>query len=154
MGAADIATVFEAVIAAAALIDSIVSIIKARKAEKVQDRVAELDAVIKEIELERLQREQTSKVEARIVPLGKGNRLLRICNVGQGIAKCVDYDVKTEKYKGLVLRQHAPFPELKQHDSFDETVIVYPNGPSNLEIEVFWKDEFGNDCSDTFHLAL
>ena len=65
---------------------AVISIIQSSKAQKMQKKINELDAKIKEYELEKIEKEKmeaaSSIIKARAVKVGKNNYRLKIYNTG------------------------------------------------------------------------
>lgn len=149
----DFSTTISNAISLAAFVLSLISFLRSRKIETLQLRVAELDSRLKEAELQEAEEGRRPHVEVRLVTIGK-KHVLRFCNTGKEPARNVDYSVLDEKAKGLVLRGHVPFPELRQHSSFDETVFYMSGMPSMIDVKVTWSDTEGDLYSDICHLAI
>ena len=140
-------------ISLAAFVLSLISFLRSRKIETLQLRIAELDSKLKEAELQEAEEGKRPHVEIRLVTIGK-KHVLRFCNTGKEPARNVDYSILDEKAKGLVLREHVPFPELRQHSSFDETILYVSGMLSTIDVKVTWNDTEGNLYSDICHLAI
>ncbi len=136
-----------------ALVASIVSMVKSSKAEKLQSKVAELDAKLKALELAEAEEGRAACVEARMIKIGK-KRKVRFCNVGKSPARNVEFEVLDERSKGLFFGDHVPFPELEYQKSFDETVIAAFGIPAVIDIKVKWLDEDGVPHSKVSHLSV
>ena len=149
----DFAAIIDDIIALAAFALSFISFLKSRKIEALQLRVTELDSKLKEAELREAEEGRRSCVEVRLVAIGN-KHALRFCNIGKEPARNVDYSILDEKVAGLFSREHVPFPELRQHSSFDETVFYVCGMPPMVDVKVTWNDAEGDLQSDIVHLAL
>ncbi len=136
-----------------ALVVSVVSMVKSSKAEKLQSKVAELDARLKALELAEAEEGRAACVEARMIKIGKKCKV-RFCNVGKSPARNVEFEVLDERSKGLFFGDHVPFPELEYQKSFDETVIAAFGIPAVIDIKVKWLDEDGVPHSKVSHLSV
>jgi hypothetical protein len=127
-----------------AIILSVISFIDSRKANKVRDRLNDLEEKLKRYALEdkEKEREQASKacVDARIVKISKNNYKLKVWNSGKVTAFNVDYEVPPE-YKGVIWRDKVPYEFLEPGKNFEEHVIVYTDTPRKFTITTTWEDE-------------
>lgn len=140
-------TAIGAIAAVGALIVSIVSLCKSSKIEKIQKEVSELDARLKQYELEEVEKGREACIEARLVHDGK-RHYLKVFNKGEGTAFDIDYSIPDDyKCANCFGREKTPFPKLEHHDSYEEFVVVYMGFPAMVELITHWKDEDGNEHS-------
>lgn len=135
---------------AAALGLSILSYRDSSKANKVQERLKEVEEKLMKYELEdkEKEREEATKacVEARIIKISKNNYKMKIWNSGKATAHNVDFNIP-EEYKGLIWREKVPYEFLEPGKSFDERVIVYTGTPNKFKVTTTWIDKQGSPYS-------
>ena len=125
---------------------SFIALWKTRKVEKLESKIREYDAFIKEAEVERIREERSRKpspqIDARITKISKGSYRLYIFNKGDGDAYNVDYKIK-ENVGIRTLGNITPFEKLEPGNHFEEPVIVAWGGSSKFRICLSWEDESG-----------
>lgn len=141
----------ELTIAGISLLVAVIALIKSSKAEKLQNRVNEMEIKIKEYELERITKEkeesESSCVEARIVTIGKGKHRLKVWNSGNTTV----YGV-TARFDGnpgiiIVSKDKQPFDELEPGKNYELVVIPYGQHASKFKIITEWTDLGGKKQS-------
>lgn len=141
----------------ASFLISLTALWKTRKVEKLESKIRECDAFIKEAEVERIREERSKKpspqIDARITKISKGSYRLYVFNKGDGVAYNVDY--KIEEGAGIhTLGNMTPFEKLEPGNHFEEPVIVAWGGPSKFRICLLWEEESGekhqNDLVKSF----
>ncbi|SDH44045.1 hypothetical protein [Desulfosporosinus hippei] len=129
---------------------SIVSFKDSRKANKVRDRLSELEEKIKKYELEEKEkeREEATKacVEARIIKISKGNYKMKVWNSGKATAYNVDFTIPQE-CKGMIWRDKVPYEFLESGKNFEEHVLVHFGTPEKFKLTTTWTDEQGTSYS-------
>lgn len=137
----------ELTIAGISLVIAVIALIKSSKAEKLQNRVNEMEIRIKEYELERIAKEKeeaySSCVEARVITIGKGKHRLKVWNSGNTTA----YNV-TAKFDGdpripIMDREKQPYDELAPNKSYEMVLVVHSGSASKFRIITEWMDEEG-----------
>jgi hypothetical protein len=132
-----------------AFIGSIYSVFTSRKANKLQERILEIEKELKENELKRVKFEASelakAKVEAKIVKISKGNYKLKIWNSGKATAYNVDIEEKEDV--GMIYKSNTPFEFLESGKGFEELIIVSMGSVSKFTVITKWKDENDNDHS-------
>ncbi|MEH6986577.1 MULTISPECIES: hypothetical protein [Bacillales] len=133
-----------------AILLSILSFRDSRKANKIRDRLNELEEKLKRyaIEEKEKEREQASKacVDARIVNIAKNKYKLKVWNSGKATAYNVDYEIPPE-YNGVIWRDKVPYEFLEPGKSFEEHVIVHMGTPRKFTITTTWEGEKGTKYS-------
>jgi hypothetical protein len=133
-----------------AILLSILSFRDSRKANKVRDRLNELEEKLKRYTLEEKEkeREQASKecVDARIVNIAKNKYKLKVWNSGKATAYNVDYEIPPE-YNGIIWRDKVPYEFLEPGKNFEELVLVHNGTPRKFTITTTWEDEQGTKYS-------
>ena len=132
---------------AASLLIAIISLIKASKAQSLQNRVNELEVKIKQYELEKLEAEKAeaalSCVEARVIHISRGKYKLKVWNSGN--VKVFNVFAKIEKDSEIILMDSKmPFDELEPKKSFEEYLIVHAGSARKFKITTSWEDAAGN----------
>lgn len=125
---------------------SLFALWKTKKVEKLESKIREYDAFIKEAEVERIKEERAKKpspqIDVRITKISKGNYRLYVFNKGDGVAYNVDY--KIEESAGiLTLGNITPFEKLEPGNHFEEPVVVTWGGSTKFRIYLSWEDENG-----------
>ena len=130
---------------------AVVALIKSSKAEKLQNRVNEMEIKIKEYELERIAKEKeeesSSCVEARVITIGKGKHRLKVWNSGNKTA----YNV-TARFDGdpkilLMDQEKQPYDELAPNKSYELVLVVHMGSASKFRIITEWIDADGKKQS-------
>lgn len=129
-----------------AIVLSVLSYNDSRKANKVRDRLNEVEEKLKKYELEdkEKEREESSKasVEARIMKISKGKYRMKIWNSGKANAYNVDFKIPSE-CKGIIWRDKVPYEFLEPGKNFEEHVIVHHGTPTKFRITTTWEDKQG-----------
>lgn len=141
----------ELLIALAALVVSIVAIIKSSKAQKLKNRINELEIQIKQYEVDKIKKEQgeasNSCVEARVVTMGTGKHRMKVWNSG----KTTVYNVSAsfEGNPGIMImdRDKQPFEELEPGKNYELVLITYDCSTSKFRIITEWEDKEGTKRS-------
>lgn len=133
-----------------AIIISIISFRDSRKANKVRDRLNDLEEKLKRYALEdkEKEREQASKacVDARIVNIARHKYRLKVWNSGKSTAYNVDFEIPPE-YNGMIRRDKVPYEFLEPGKNFEEHVIVHMGTPNKFKFTTTWEDEQGTKYS-------
>lgn len=126
---------------------AILSLYKASKAQKLQDRINEIELQIKKHDLEVIKQEeidkQTACVEARLINIGNGKHKLKVWNSGHRTAYDVCVDVSDAAKIIVIDRGITPFDELEPGKSFDMYVIVHGGSAPKFKITTTWKNKAG-----------
>lgn len=126
---------------------AVLSLYKSSKAQKLQDRINEVELQIKKHDLDAIKQEelnkQTACVEARIISIGNGKHKLKVWNSGHTMAYEVCVEIE-EKANIIVLdRGITPFDELAPGKYFDLYVIIHGGTAPKFRITTTWKNEIG-----------
>ena len=131
------------ILSGVSVIIAVISIIQSSKAQKLQNKINELDTKIKEYELEKIEKEKTkavsSIIKARAINVGKNSYRLKIYNAGNTVA----YNVSAQISNGcgiILYKDKMPFEELASQDGFEECLIVYANAERKFKVELTWQD--------------
>ena len=143
----------ELTVAIVALLVSLIAMIKASKAEKLQNKINELELLIKQNEYEKIQKEQEkanySCVEARVISLGSKKHHMRIWNSGNttvyNVSAHFDGDVDIMILDG----EKQPFEELEPNKNYDLSLFLYGGSQRKFKIITEWEDKDGNKHSKT-----
>lgn len=137
----------EMTIAGVSLLIAVIALIKSSKAQKLQNRVNEMEIKIKEYELERITKEKeeasSSCVEARVITIGSGKHRLKVWNSGNTTV----YNV-TAKFDGnpniiVMDSDKQPFDELAPNKSYELVLVVHSGSASKFRIITEWTDAEG-----------
>lgn len=135
------------IISALALVVSVVSFIFSNKSQSLQDKVNELELIIKKAEVEVIEKEKANKdvpcVEARFVRISDKKKRIRVWNSGNATA----YNVKVsipEEYGVIIFTDKIPYEMLESNKSFDNVAIIHNGSASTFKIITEWEDDKGN----------
>lgn len=134
-------------IAGVSLIIAIIALAKSSKAEKLQNRVNEMEIKIKEYELERIvkekEEESSSCVEARAITIGKGKHRLKVWNSGKTTAYNVVAKFDGDPNIPIMDRDKQPYDELEPNKSYEMVLVVHSGSASKFRIITEWTDKDG-----------
>ena len=134
-------------VSVASLLIAIFSLIKASKAQSLQNRVNELEVKIKQYEIEKIEAEKAeaalSCVEARVIHITKDKYKLKVWNSGN--VKVYNVSAEFEKDSQIIIwNSKMPFDELEPKKSFEEHLIVHNGSARKFKITTSWEDADGN----------
>lgn len=141
------------IIAGISLLIAVISLFKSSKAQRLQNKVNELELKIKENELERIVKEKEESalacVEARFITIGKGKHRLKVWNSGNATA----YNV-TARFDGdvgiiIMDREKQPFEELEARKSYELILVTHSGSASKFKIITEWTDVSGKQHTKT-----
>ena len=141
------------ILSAISLLIAIISLFKSSKAQRLQNKINELELKIKENELERIAKEKEEAeltcVEARFITVGKGKHRLKVWNSGNATA----YNV-TARFDGdvgiiIMDRDKQPFDELEARKSYELVLVTYGGSASKFKIITEWTDGSGKQHTKT-----
>lgn len=125
---------------------SILSYRDSRKANKVKDRLNNIEEKLKRYDLEEKEKEREeatkSCVEARVMKISSGNYIMKVWNSGKATAYNVDFQT-LEENKDIVWRDKVPYEFLESGKNFEELVIVHNGTPSKFKVTTTWTDKQG-----------
>lgn len=134
-------------LSALALILSLFAMFKANKAEKLQNKINELELKIKQYEVDKISKEKEeasrSLVEARVVSMGNGNYKLKVWNSGNTTVYKVS--AKFEGDPGIFVfdSDKQPFDELEPRKNYELNLVTYSGAESKFKIITEWIDQEG-----------
>lgn len=135
------------IVSAVSLFVAIISLIKSSKAQRLQNKVNELELKIKQYELDRIAKEKEAEslacVEARFITVGKGQHRLKVWNSGNATA----YNV-TARFDGdvgilIMDRGKQPFDQLDPKKSYELVLMAHMGSASKFKIITEWTDTNG-----------
>lgn len=142
--------ILNAILSCISLLVSVFAAVLSFKAQKLQNKVNELELLIKQNEVNKMEQrkrdEQIIKLEAQVVYTVKNNYKLRISNVGEVIA----YDVNAKVTEGDVRLLDVgllPYEILEMKDHFDLTIVNSLSSSRKFKILITCKDERGKEFS-------
>lgn len=139
------------ILSGVSVIIAVISIIQSSKAQKLQNKINELDTKIKEYELEKIEKEKTeassSVIKARAINVGKNSYRLKIYNAGNTTAYNISAQISNE-YRVMLINDKMPFEELEPQNGFDEVLIVHMGSAHKFKVELTWQDKDGNEHKD------
>lgn len=136
------------IIAGISLLVAIISLLKSSKAQRLQNKVNELELKIKRNELDKIAKEKEDAelacVEARFVTVGKGKHRLKVWNSGNATAYNVS--ARFDGDVGIIImdQEKQPFEELEARKSYELVLITYSGSASKFRIITEWTDLGGN----------
>ena len=141
------------VIAAISLLIAIISLFKSSKAQRIQNKVNELELKIKENALERIEKEKEEAalacVEARFITVGKGKHRLKVWNSGSATAYNVSARFDGDVGIMILDREKQPFEELDARKSYELVLITHDGSASKFRIITEWTDANGKQHTKT-----
>lgn len=141
------------IIAAISLLVAVISLFKSSKAQRLQNKVNELELKIKQNELDRIAKEKEDAalacVEARFITVGKDKHRLKVWNSGNATA----YNV-TARFDGdvgimIMDREKQPFEELEARKSYELILVTHSGSASKFKIITEWTDASGKPHTKT-----
>lgn len=130
-----------------AFLGSMLSLFMSRKANKLSNRVMEIEKELKEIQLEKIHKEledlDKSCIEARIIKESRERYKLKIWNSGKATAFDVDFDEKNDT--NIICRDKVPYEFLESGKSFEEIVILTFGMKDKFILKTKWKDKSGKE---------
>lgn len=141
------------IIAGISLLVAIISLFKSSKAQRLQNKVNELELKIKQNELDKIAKEKEDSVlacvEARFITVGKGKHRLKVWNSGNATAYNVSARFGGDVGIMIMDREKQPFEELEARKSY-ELILITPNGSaSKFRIITEWTDSSGKQHTKT-----
>lgn len=126
---------------------AIISLIKASRAQNIQNKVNELDLKIKAYELKKIEneKEQESKecVEARIIRVSSQKQKLKVWNSGNVTVYNVSASIDKEAQIIVFENDKMPFDELEPGKSFEVPVVTHFGSLRKFRIKTSWDNEKG-----------
>lgn len=139
------------IISALSLIVAIISIAKSTKAQKLQNKVNEIELKLKEYELDKVAKEKeaanSALVQARIIRMGKDNYRLKIWNSGGGTAYNVKAKFEDDPNIIVMDLDKLPFEELESKKSFELILIVHFGSAHKAKVLTEWDNADGSHHS-------
>lgn len=137
----------------AAVVVSVIALIKSDKCTQVQVKLSEMeqklqeyDLALKKYELEKIEREakleKNACIEARIIKIAKGQYKLKVWNSGGVIAYNIDVEIPSE-YKIILNKDKMPFEYLEPGNGFEEHVVLHMQSSRKFKVICRWEDEKG-----------
>lgn len=138
-------------VAGISLLIAVIALLKSSKAEKLQNRVNQMEIKIKEYELERIAKEkeesESSCVEARVITIGKGKHRLKVWNSGNTTVHGVTARFDGDPGIFIADQDKQPFDELEPGKSYELVIIPYGDYGSKFRVITEWTDVKGKKQS-------
>jgi hypothetical protein len=138
------------IFSAASIIIAVLSLRQAHKANKLQNKVNEMELRLKRYELEKVEKEKEASskalVQARVIKLGNNKNRLKVWNSGGKTAYNVTAQIEGVSDLELLNNDKMPFEELEPMKSF-EVPIIWFSPTSKAKILTEWTDESGKKDS-------
>lgn len=126
---------------------SVIAMIRASKAEKMQNKINELELKIKQYELDKIAKEQAeadlSCVEARVITVGNGKHRLKVWNSGNTTAYNVSAKFEGDPNILIMDDEKQPFDQLDPRKGYELSLLVYSGSASKFKIITEWLDAEG-----------
>ena len=135
------------VISAVSLAFAAISFFMSIKAQRLQNKVNELELRIKEFELSEIEKAEEEKnnscVEARMVRISKGKYRLKVWNSGN--TRVSNITAKIPQEYGIVLfDDKMPYEFLEPQKGFEVVAVIHNGSSSKFLIITEWTDKDGN----------
>ena len=141
------------IIAGISLLVAIISLFKSSKAQRLQNKVNELELKIKQNELDKIAKEKEDSVlacvEARFITVGKGKHRLKVWNSGNATAYNVSARFDGDVGIMIMDREKQPFEELEARKSYELILITHNGSASKFRIITEWTDSSGKQHTKT-----
>lgn len=141
------------IIAGISLLIAVISLFKSSKAQRLQNKVNELELKIKENELERIVKEKEEAalacVEARFITIGKGKHRLKVWNSGNATAYNVSARFDGDVGILIMDQEKQPFEELEARKSYELILATHMGSASKFKIITEWTDASGKRHAKT-----
>lgn len=141
------------IIAGISLLVAIISLFKSSKAQRLQNKVNELELKIKQNELERIAKEKESAtiacVEARVINVGKGKYSLKVWNSGNATAYNVIAQFDGDVGIMILDEEKQPFEELEARKNYELILVTHFGSSSKFKIITEWTDSNGKHHKKT-----
>lgn len=141
------------IIAGISLLVAIISLFKSSKAQRLQNKVNELELKIKQDELDKITKEKEDAelacVEARFITVGKGKHRLKVWNSGNATAYHVSARFDGDVGIMIMGQEKQPFEELEARKSYELVLITHNGSASKFRIVTEWTDSSGNQHTKT-----
>ena len=135
------------------LLVAIISLIKSSKAQRLQNKVNELELKIKQNELDRIAKEKEAEslscVEARFITVGKDQHRLKVWNSGNTTAFNVTARFDGDPQIFIMDDEKQPFEELDARKSYELDLLTHLGSASKFRIVTEWTDVNGERHSKT-----
>ena len=133
-----------AIISLLSLIIAIISLIQSGKAQKLQNKVNELDLKIKTAEIGKIEKKKAEEsmicVEARLISLGQGKHHMKVWNSGNATAFNVNVRFADNPEIVLLADDKLPYDVLEPKKSFELSLIVHMASAHKAKIITEWDD--------------
>ena len=133
------------VVAVCSLLIAIISLVNSSKAQKLQNKVNELELRIKQNEIEKIRLEKekaiSSCVEARVIRISNGKYKLKVWN--SGATKVCNINIDADDENIFMKDDIIPFEELEPNKSFEIWMLVYTGSPRKFYVTTIWTDGNG-----------
>ena len=142
------------IVAALSIVIATVSLFMSSNAQRLQNKLNELELKLKRHELDKVNKEKetenTANVEARIIPMGNDDYRLKIWNSGNGTA----YNVTVRFIDDPRIRimdgdEKMPFEKLESKKSFELRLLTYMGSAKKASVVTEWIDFSGIARSNT-----
>ena len=126
---------------------SVIAMIRASKAEKMQNKINALELKIKQYELDKIAKEQAeaelSCVEARVVTVGNEKHRLKVWNSGNTTVYNVSAKFEGDPNILVMDDEKQPFDQLDPRKGYELSLLVYSGSASKFKIITEWTDADG-----------
>lgn len=133
------------IISGVSLLVAIVSFAFSLSAQRLQNKLNELELKLKEYELHQIEKEAC--VEARVIKTDSKHYFIKVWNSGNDIAYNVNVFLPEEKSVNIFDNDKLPFEELDSNKSFDIPLLVYNGSATKFYVTTEWKDSKGDKKS-------
>ena len=135
------------IVSVLSLIIAFISLCQSGRAQKLQNKVNELELQLKQYEVDKLNKEkadaQTACVEARFISMGQGKYRIKVWNSGKAPAYNVIAKFADDPEIMLFNDDKMPYEVLEANKSFELQLIVHLGSSHKARIITEWYDESG-----------
>ncbi len=127
------------------LLVSVIAIARTFRTQRLQDRLNELEIVIKNDQVENLNKEKNACIEARIYQVTKGSLNMRVWNSGNAIARNINVEFEEGTEVVNMAPDLLPYEELEPSKSFDIPLCGFDGMKSKFYVITYWEDDNKSD---------
>lgn len=139
------------IVSALSLLFALISLSQSSKAQKLQNKVNEIELKLKQYELEKVKKEEAEAnsacVQARIIKMGNDNFRMKVWNSGGKKAFNVTAQFEGDPSIMIMDDEKMPFDELDPMSSFELVLLVHFGSERKARVLTEWSDADGKHHS-------
>lgn len=121
------------------------------KNQKLQNKVNELEFLIKQDEVEKIKKqhehEKCLKVESHVIKVSRNNYRLKVCNLSEAAVYNVDVKIIESESFALIKDGLTPYEILEPKESFEMVIAISLGQTRKFKALTTWQDKDGKDYS-------